>query len=282
MSKTSLERFPLRSLITAALVLTFACSTSAETGAAPPEDSGSPTPRSIPDTSSAAVNIQTRTEGTATTAAKQSDAAAGGEGGGGDSAEGAAASQNLDQQASSGEEGGNEAPQPPPPPVDESQPAFGENSPISTVGIGEVFFGMTPEQAAAAARTEWVKGDASTSGNCYVVTPVRGPEGVRLWVYRGHIEAVSVEDPTVRTRSGLGLGTKQAKLMEVFDEKLEVREHRSKQGWRQGLFTPSDEADAAFRLIFDLDPSGGVAFFWVGRAELAFFTESELLELADC
>ena len=279
MSKNSLERFPLRSLITAALVLTFACSTSSETGAAPSEASDSPTPRSIPEVSSDAGEVQTTTEGTATTAV----GGAGGAGSEGDAGAGnGAANQNPDQQASGSEEGGNEAPQQPPPSVDESQPAFGRNSPISTVGIGEVFFGMTPEQAATAARTEWAKGDASASGNCYVVAPVRGPEGVRLWVYRGHIEAVAVEDPAVRTRSGLGLGTTQAKLMEVFDEKLDVREHRNKQGWRQALFTPSDEADAAFRIIFDLNLSGEVAFFWAGRAELAFFTESELLELAEC
>ena len=52
--------------------------------------------------------------------------------------------------------------------------AFTNASKVTTVGIDEVFFGMTAEEAAEAASTEWV-GDGSASTTCYLVTPATAP-----------------------------------------------------------------------------------------------------------
>ncbi len=161
------------------------------------------------------------------------------------------------------------------------QPAFNQNSRVSTVGIGDVTFGMTPDLAAERAQTEWV-GAAEAGSSCFVVRPDNGPSGVSLWVYQGHIEAVSVQDPTIRTRSGLGLGTTNAELVEAFGEQLAVEAHPVNENWTRATFVPEDENDAAFRVQFDLNEVHQVARYWAGRAELAGLTESEMLELPRC
>lgn len=128
--------------------------------------------------------------------------------------------------------------------------AFTNSSKVTTVGIDEVFFGMTPAAAAAAASTEWVP-LPSGSANCFRVTPSNGPEGVTLWVVDGHIERIDIEHPDIRTPSKLGLGNSVAELSSQLGERLTV-ESGDEDGTEVATFTPTDPGDRDFRIVFEL------------------------------
>lgn len=128
--------------------------------------------------------------------------------------------------------------------------AFTNSSQVTTVGIDEVFFGMTPEEAAEAASTEWIE-MPSGNGQCYRVTPANGPDRVTLWVVDGFMERLDVEHPDIRTRSKLGIGNTVAELRSQLGDRLTVETSGS--GGQVATFTPSDEGDAQFRLVFELE-----------------------------
>ena len=147
-----------------------------------------------------------------------------------------------------------------------AETAFDERSKVSTVGIGSVYFGMSPEEAANRARTAW-DGIPAGGADCYVVTPTNGPPGVALWVYHGAIERVEIDTPLLRTQSGLGVGTTLSKLQDLLGEKLVVENHPSLRGWILAMFVPTAPNDAAFRIAFDIS-DGKVARFRAGRTEI--------------
>lgn len=127
--------------------------------------------------------------------------------------------------------------------------AFTNSSKVTTVGIDEVFFGMTAEDAAEAASTEWVN-DGSASATCYTVTPINGPEGVTLWIVDGRVERLDISHPDIRTPSTLGLGNTLAELRSQLGGRLTSEE--TADGTVEATFTPTDPGDREFRLVFEL------------------------------
>ncbi len=144
--------------------------------------------------------------------------------------------------------------------------AFDERSKVSTVGIGAVYFGMSPEEAAERVGAGWA-GIPAGGSDCYVMTPANGPPGVALWVYHGTVERVDVDTPLLRTQSGLGVGTHLGELRSLLGEKLVVEEHPYLAGWILATFVPTDPNDAAFRIAFDIS-GGEVIRFRAGRTEI--------------
>lgn len=127
--------------------------------------------------------------------------------------------------------------------------AFTNNSKVTTVGIDEVFFGMTAEESAEAASTEWV-GDPSPTSNCYQVVPSNGPDGVTLWIVDGRVERLDIEHPDIRTPSQLGLGNTLDQLQSQLGDRLSSETDEA--GTTIATFTPSDPGDREFRIIFEL------------------------------
>lgn len=127
--------------------------------------------------------------------------------------------------------------------------AFTNSSKVTTVGIDEVFFGMTPDEAAEAASTTWVAQD-SPSATCYRVSPADGPDGVTLWVVDGHLERLDVEHPDIRTRSRLGVGNSLAELQSQIGDRL--TDETNADGVVVATFAPTDPGDREFRMIFEL------------------------------
>ena len=128
--------------------------------------------------------------------------------------------------------------------------AFTNSSQVTTVGIDEVFFGMTPEEAAEAASTAWVE-IPSGNGQCYRVTPANGPDRLELWIVDGFVERLDIEHPDIRTRSKLGVGNTIAELRSQLGDRLTVE--TTGDGGQVATFTPSDAGDDEFRLIFELE-----------------------------
>lgn len=147
-----------------------------------------------------------------------------------------------------------------------AETAFDERSKVSTVGIGSVYFGMSPEESAERVGTVWA-GVPAGGADCYVITPANGPPGVSLWVYHGTIERVDIDTPLLRTQSGLGVGTHLGELRSRLGEKLVVEDHPYLPGWTLATFVPTDPNDAAFRIAFDIS-GGEVIRFRAGRTEI--------------
>jgi len=144
--------------------------------------------------------------------------------------------------------------------------AFNSRSRVTTVGIDEVYFGTWFQDAAAAARTEWVGIPEGTIPECLVVTPINGPEGIDVWLWQGYVERIDLTNPDIRTRSGYGVGTTLETLMENLGEQLEVEENED--GSKTATFVPVDASDAVFRIVFELDFNDEVTSYRSGRASL--------------
>lgn len=127
--------------------------------------------------------------------------------------------------------------------------AFTNDSKVTTVGIDEVFFGMTPQEAGEAASTEWLGAGSSTT-TCYKVAPAAGPNGVELWIVDGFVERVDIQHPDLRTPSKLGVGNTLEELQSQLGERLTHETDDDDQVI--ATFTPTDAGDRDFRLIFEL------------------------------
>ena len=136
-------------------------------------------------------------------------------------------------------------------------PAFTDESAISTVGLDEVFFGMTADAAAEAAGTAW-EAEPDENPECWFATPVNGPDGVRLMIWESTVERIDVDSPLITTRSGAGVGSTVEDLRVLFGERLFEEDPA------RVVFVPADEEDAAFRIIFDM-ADGVVSAYKAGR-----------------
>jgi hypothetical protein len=138
------------------------------------------------------------------------------------------------------------------------EPEFDDASSVSTVGIDVVTFGMTVAQAEAALGGSFVPVDEPANEDCYQIRPAGGPAGVQLTVTAGTIERVDVSTDMITTRSGAGVGMSEDDLFALFGERLTSTPLAT--GGNSIVFTPADEADAAFRVIFDTDGAAVTSF----------------------
>lgn len=144
-------------------------------------------------------------------------------------------------------------------------PTLGANSSISTVGLDTVNFGMTVFQAERAAGTAMTP--CEPVSECYRVTPVDAPEGISFVVHEGTIERVDIASGPITTVSGVGVGTEESRIIELFGDQIE-REPID-DATTDLVFVPTDETDAAFRVIFTIS-DGVVQTFRSGRIPLVF------------
>lgn len=139
-------------------------------------------------------------------------------------------------------------------------PSLGPNDSVSTVGFGEVDFGMTVRQAETAAGTRMIP--CGPIGACYRVIPEVAPEGISFLVTDGTIERLDVVAGRVTTRSGVGIGTEQDRIIELFGDRIETAINDDSSV--DLIFVPQDEQDAQFRVIFTVR-DGIVETFRSGR-----------------
>ena len=139
-----------------------------------------------------------------------------------------------------------------PEPVDLSNPAFSSADKLTTVGLGPLFFGMHPDVAAEAIPTVWTGGATDGTPRCYLIAPANGPGGLVFTVYNSSIERVDVTNSSISTRSGASVGSTEAQLHELFGERLVVSPKADGSG-NSIQFVPVDEADAAYRVIWETD-----------------------------
>ena len=127
-------------------------------------------------------------------------------------------------------------------------PTISPNDSVSTVGLGEVDFGMTIRQAEVAAGTRMIP--CGPIGECYRVTPAVAPAGISFLVTASTIERVDIVSGSITTRSGVGIGTSQERIIELFGDQIETSINDDSSV--DLIFVPQDELDAEFRVIFTI------------------------------
>lgn len=137
---------------------------------------------------------------------------------------------------------------------------LGTNDSISTVGLGEVTFGMTVAQAQAAAGTDLI--NCAPTSDCYRVTLAQGPEGISFLVTNNTIERVDIVAGPLTTRSGIGIGSTEDEIINLFGDQIETQTNDD--GSVDLIFVPRDDSDAEFRVIFTIR-DGAVETFRSGR-----------------
>ncbi len=148
-----------------------------------------------------------------------------------------------------------------PPDADEyGPPQLSAGSPVSTAGLGAVTFGLTVAQAQNAAGTAMIAQGAES--DCYRVVAHRGPEGVTFLVHEGTIERVDIDSGPVTTRSGVGIGTAESTVIDLFGDKIQ-RQSRP-DGSTDLLFVPVDAGDRNYRVVFNV-ADGTVLSFKAGK-----------------
>lgn len=146
---------------------------------------------------------------------------------------------------------------------------LGANSSVSTVGLDTVTFGLTVKQAELAAGTPMTP--CEPVSNCYRVTPLDAPKGISFVVDAGTIERVDITEGPITTRSGLGVGTKESRIVELLGNKLDRKVNDD--GSIDLIFVPTDPNDAEFRVIFTIR-DGVVVTFRSGRVPLVLPAEA--------
>jgi len=132
-----------------------------------------------------------------------------------------------------------------PPELD--MPKLTDASTVTTAGIGALTFGMTVALAQPAIGTRLLtETGRAPSGECYYVKPEKGPAGVFMMVSKSTIERVDIRSGSVKTRSGLGIGTTLEQLKTALKEQLQVNGNTA-------VFVPTSANDANYRVIFETD-----------------------------
>ena len=137
---------------------------------------------------------------------------------------------------------------------DAAPPALTSDSTVTLRALGPVRIGMSVGEASAAAGLELRRdlGRASTD-SCYYVNAGPTMRGVSLMVVNDLIRRIDIEPPSpVATRSGVRIGTSSADLREVYPDNIQRADSAAagSQGW---AFVPNDDADADFRIYFEVE-----------------------------
>jgi len=149
---------------------------------------------------------------------------------------------------------------PPDNPEQFGPPTLSNRSTVSTVGLDEIHFGMTVTAAQQAAGTVLVP--AGPTGACYHVVPHDAPEGIVFLVHSGTIERVDINSGPITTRSGVGVGSPESMVTDLFGDSIE-REVRV-DGTVDLVFVPTSAGDRNYRVVFNIS-EGAVRAFKSGR-----------------
>ena len=139
-------------------------------------------------------------------------------------------------------------------------PTISNRSTVSTVGLDSVHFGMTVNEAQQAAGAVLVP--AGPTGDCYHVVPFDAPEGIVFLVHHGTIERVDINSGPITTRSGVGVGSPESMVTDLFGDRIE-REVRV-DGTVDLVFVPRDPGDQNYRVVFNIS-EGAVRAYKSGR-----------------
>ena len=101
---------------------------------------------------------------------------------------------------------------------------------------------------------------------CRFFTVPGGPPGVSILAAFDRVARIDIESPSViTTRSGAGIGSTTADIIDLFGERIVVEPGASSAGGDRLAFVPADEKDANLRILFDTNAEGVVVSFRTGQ-----------------
>lgn len=119
--------------------------------------------------------------------------------------------------------------------------------------LGPIRFGMTEAEARLAIRDPTAGTDPNAPTPCEPFRSNRIPEHVMVFVVRDTVVGVSVENATVRTARGAGIGDSETRIRSLYGDRIRVRPHPK---WPKGhflIYVPVDSADRAYFMRFETD-----------------------------
>lgn len=130
---------------------------------------------------------------------------------------------------------------------------LGDTDKATTGGLGAVRVGDTyAEVAAAVSGPVKVQDDTESDGACvYVSIPSMSSEVSGLGG-DGRLHSLEIDDPGIRTKSGLGIGSSEAEIQGAFPGKVSVTDHEYQEGGHYLSFLPDDGSGS---VIFETDGS---------------------------
>jgi hypothetical protein len=147
------------------------------------------------------------------------------------------------------------------------------NSKVTVIGIGPMKVGMTVAEASQAAGVPLVSAGESPTPGCEYVVPQEGPADVAFMVIDGRIARVDVwSGGRVTTPSGLGVGSTEDEIKQLFPNQIELEPHKYIDG-HYVIFVPRDRADSNYRIVFETDRTGRVTRFRSGKLPEVMWVE---------
>ena len=89
---------------------------------------------------------------------------------------------------------------------------------------------------------------------CAYMMTRRTPDQIGLMFSRGRLVRVDVYEPGIRTASGAQVGDTEARILELYGARIEVRQHHYPPvGAHFMIFTAIEPEDRAFQMLFETD-----------------------------
>ena len=131
---------------------------------------------------------------------------------------------------------------------------------VTATTVGPVRFGMTTAEAAhALGRDVRFQGAQAEDDPCGYARWEGLSRSVRVMVVNDTVVRVMVTDSSPRTADGIGVGSTERQLRDLYGDQLEVHPHEYDEGF-YFIVTPTAPADAAHRLIFETDGTTVTAY----------------------
>lgn len=157
----------------------------------------------------------------------------------------------------------------PPQPTAPAEP-LSDRSQVSLDGIGAVKFGMTLEQASAAAGTpiEIIPAPVNTE-RCAMARPTGGPDNVTFLIVDRVVAVVNVgllgpggSRSGITTVAGIGAGSTEADVLQAYSGQVQLRpnQYQGHRGYNTLTYTPSDARMAKYGVVFETDGQRVLAF----------------------
>lgn len=148
----------------------------------------------------------------------------------------------------------------------QAQATLSPDSRVQLKGVGPVRVGMTVNEAKQAAGVPLVRAENAYSEgeSCYFLN-AQGITDLGFMVTDGRIARVDVgRGSAIKTLSGAGIGSTEAQIQQLYPGQITSTPHEYFDNGKYLTFVPKDEADKAFRVIFETD-NGRVIEYRAGK-----------------
>ena len=143
---------------------------------------------------------------------------------------------------------------------------------ISLNGFGPIKVGMTVREASRVInrKLEFVDnaGGGTETGACQYYRIKDGPSGLWFMVVSGSIARVDVDYDSkpgqFRTISGASIGDSEENIQHLYGKNITTQLHHYEKNGKYYVFTPNDESDRKYRLVFET-VNGRVQYIRAGR-----------------